>query len=345
MYCDSLRGFYCLQDQGFEEALTTQIIPKYYELNKNLIFDETILAIFQYIFDFTFEDDAVFIYSYVVPILMEVLLANSFNLKLKVPVFLYLNHLIIHEKGFSNILLSMDFFLFHEYFLSSFMKNFNLESFKFFRKQLTKTKEMTQKLNDQKMESQKILKNVARNKGKTDNSQNMSEISGKNNEKNVNLVFYPMMIWDYEKNKFEKINQELPEETVGLIENEEKDQILGKSTRYFWWLHCLYHILRILQDFLKSYHSYSKDFIQKQFKDFVFQIIETTIIFNKYNEKFLPSEPFHLDTECWNEIRNILTEIMVNLFLFTILIFFKGNDATNFVKIDFKILIFLQYIF
>ena len=146
MYCESLRGFYSLQGEDFENAMITQVISRYENLNENDAWNDTVLAIFQYFFDVTFDEDVIFIYNNVMPIFAKILLDFSFSIKHKVPILLYMNNLLIHEKGFSNLLLSMDFFVYHEYFLSSFMQNFNLESFRFFRRHASKIKELTQKI-------------------------------------------------------------------------------------------------------------------------------------------------------------------------------------------------------
>lgn len=307
-----MKGFYCLNAKEFEDNIIDVLVLKYQSFKENEIYKENYLSIFQFIFDVTFEEDGLFIYKIVVPIMADILIDNNFNDKLKTTIFLYLNHLLINEKGFANILLSMEFFVFHEHFLCSFMQNFNLESFKFFRKNFsynTETAKKTQE-NLQKVKDEKILETVSRKKGKEQNENAINQ-NIKNKSTAINHITIPSIIWNNENKKFEKIFKEVNEEQHAQNEKNKQDEIIGKMSKYFWRLHAFLHLLKIIQDFLKIYQSHLKDFIKEQFKDFVFQIVETCIIFNKFNDKFLPTEPFHSDTECWNEIRNILAEIMV----------------------------------
>lgn len=317
MYCESLRGFYCLNFKEFEENMVNVVAVKLKTFKETDVSNETFLAIFQYIYDLTFAEDGLFIANNVMPMLFEMLLDSSLSYKLKVPIFLYINHLLLYERGFANLLLSLDFFVFHEHFLSSFMHNFNLESFKFFKKSMTHKKEAAEKLkSNEKIEmNEKILETVTRKKDKKNKTTINNENFGKTNPL-LDKFAYPTISWNSTSKKFEKCEKKITEEEFTQMENEEKDEVMGKWSKYFWRLHCLYHLLKILLDFLKTYQSPIKDFIQQQFKDFVFQIVETTIIFNKYNDKYLPTEPFNADTECWNEIRNILAEIMVFLIYF-----------------------------
>ena len=323
MFCESLRGFYCLGANEFEEN-TVHVLPlKYKTFTEPEVYQETFLAILQYIFDISFSEDGLFITNNIMPLLADILFDYSISYKLKVPIFLYVNHLLLYERGFSNLLLAMDFFTYHEHFLSSFMHNFNLESFRFFQKSLTLKKEITSKvlLAEKEDTNEKILDTVSRKKGQKGKTIINQDASKQNNKAPTNKIVYPTVSWNVESKKFEKCEKEITEEEFNQFENEEKDQVIGKMSKYFWRLHGLYHLLKILQDFLKNYQSPSKDFIQQQFKDFVFQIVETTIIFNKFNDKYLPTEPFDPDTECWNEVRNILAEIMV-LYNFTFNFYF-----------------------
>ena len=316
LYCETFKGFHCLPPKDFEENITNYILVKYQNFKDYEIYNESYLAILQYIFDLTFDEEGLFIYHNVISILADLLIDNGFSYKLKIPIFLYINHLLLYEKGFSNLILSMDFFVFHEYFLGSFMQNFNLESFKFFKKALSYAKQISNKIKPKEEKedlNEKILESVTRKKGKKNFSKTINQNIEKNEEISINKVTIPIVSWNSGNKKFEKITKEITEEAFLKNEKEEKDQVIGKLSKYFWRLHALYHLLKILQDFLKSYQRHSKEFIQQQFKDFVFQIVESTIIFNKFNDKYLPTEPFHADTECWNEIRNLLAEIMVFL--------------------------------
>jgi len=314
-YCDSLLGFFCLNPKEFEKAMNIHIDFKNQTIKENDVYNETFIAIFQYIFDLTFEEDGLFVYNNVIPMIVDLLIDDGFDSKLKIPIFLYINHLLLYEKGFSNLLLSMDFFTFHEHFLNSFMQNFNLESFRFFRKVFADTKKITHHLESTEPKEeidQKILKSVSRKKTNKKSTKILNENNKKEELEHFNkIIIIPAVIWNVEKKQFQKIDKEINEVAFIQMQTEEKDQIFGKYSNFFWKLHALYHVFKILQDFLKTYQNHSKEFIQQQFKDFIFQIIETTIIFNKYNDKYLPTEPFHVDTECWNEIRNLLAEIMV----------------------------------
>ena len=348
-YCDSLLGFFCLNPKEFEKTMIIQITKTQKE---NEIYNETFIAIFQYIFDMTFEEDGLFVYNNVIPMIVDLMIDDGFNSKLKIPIFLYINHLLLYEKGFSNLLLSMDFFAFHEHFLNSFMQNFNLESFGFFKKVFSTTKKISHQLesNEPKEETdEKILKSVSRKKTNKNFTKVLSENNKKEDLDHVNkFMIIPGLLWNVDNKKFQKTDKEVNEMTFVQMQTEEKDQVVGKYSKFFWKLHALYHLFKILQDFLKTYQNHSKEFIQQQFKDFIFQIIETTIIFNKYNDKYLPTEPFHVDTECWNEIRNILAEIMVFFPFFSVDIIEKikiGDFTSNSIETHFKIFILFQYVF
>ena len=61
IYCESFRGFYCFNTKEFEDNIIKIIFPNYNSFKDHEIYQENYLAIFQFIFDLTFEEDGLFI--------------------------------------------------------------------------------------------------------------------------------------------------------------------------------------------------------------------------------------------------------------------------------------------
>lgn len=125
-----------------------------------------------------------------------------------------------------------------------------------------------------------------------------------------------LLVWSKERNCFiyeDKVVDENDEEEV-VRDKEDCLTDDGKYSKYFWRLHFMHHCLRVVLEMARTKSKFLQRIVEAQLQDAIEQMKEITIIFYKYSEKYIPTLPFHEDTECWAEIKNLLFETLVNIF-------------------------------
>lgn len=317
-YCNSAKGLFSATDDELREYC-------FRELKKAPCVTledpaDLSLAIFQAVFEFTLDDSISFLYTTVVPYYCQFLIADGIPIKYKFPILLYFLHLILNYRRGAQILYGISFLLFTEDFLTNFLDIFDLASLRKWKD----TKLIKVLVPKKKVQNQVPNKLPASNgkpspgspptktgEGATGQSQDGSMLMLDMEEVEINGVSH--LVWNNERNCFIYDNKVIDGQDEESIAMGREDALTddGKYSKYFWKLHFMHHCLRVVLEMVRSHSEISKKIVETQLENFVEQIKEITIILYKYSEKFIPTLPFHEDTECWNEIKNIIYETLV----------------------------------
>lgn len=253
------------------------------------------LAIFQSLFDFTLDEEISYIFQDLIPKLANSLISNTVPEKYKYPMLLYFTHLIVNVPGALQAIYGISFFIFSEEFIHDFLENFSINF-------MQKTRETMVKVMVPKKDQPKHDPKDKKKKQKVEVEMEEIEIPAKG-----------MIFWDNERRSFIVKEAKLSEEYVAERKKYNTDELTdeGKFSKYFWRLHFIYHLFKMLLETIKKHSKTSKNVLLTQLEHFCTQVKDLTIIFQKYTEKYIPTSPFHEDTECWGDIRTLMFEIMV----------------------------------
>ena len=121
------------------------------------------------------------------------------------------------------------------------------------------------------------------------------------------------IVWNDEAISFEKDTMDQDEELEQFLLREKEDALTdeGRYTKYFWKLHTFYHLMRINYEVIKKSNLNFQHVLDQQLDSVILNIIELSVIFSKFYDRVLPSAPFHSETDCWPEIRSLMSEILV----------------------------------
>ena len=309
-FCSNFQGLFAISDEEFKDYCLK-------ELENSPIVSiqdhaDLTMSIFQAVFEFTLEDPITFLYPGVVPFCCQLLISGGIPTKYKFPLLLYLSHLIINFEDGVQALYGVSFILFAKDFLSKFMGAFELESFQ--------RKKQAFKIIAPKNQEFFPLDNPNPNEINTSKSDvNNYSLDIKEGSK-INLSFEEIevnssenIIWSKERNCFIYENT-IPDESVSMIMmDEQTDGITddGKYTKFFWQFHFMNHCLKVVHEMVQKAPTSLYKIIESQLEGFLENAREMVTIFYKYSEKLLPTHPFHEDTECWSQIKDIMFETSV----------------------------------
>ena len=317
--CSSIKGLFSYSETEFINYAKT-------ELQKNGGGIVTIpedgdvsMSIVQFLFECTFGDESSSLLSVAFPFCANLLLTQEVPFKYKFPILLYLVHIILNYENGVDVLYNASFLLFAVNFINNFMIAFDQESFKKWMSPKVfkllgtgnRTFEPQSIIEDQ--EQSGIFTNVLRNRNhptqKASTNIILSILPGTDIQiQEITLNQMNNLIWDKQSNSFiyDSKNNEDEEDYY------DPDAITdyGKYTKYFWKLHFMHHCSKVILEMIRKTPKTYTPLLETQLGDFIEQIREIIIIFFKYTEKYIPSHPFHADTECWNETKDLIFETL-----------------------------------
>ena len=333
-FCPDIKGLFSMTDSEIQ-AFSIKELKNHHEVFVENPADLS-FSIFQTIFDLTFDDKISFLYYTAVAQYCRFLLSDGVPTRYKFPILLYFVHLIINFKNGYQILFGVSFLIFFEDFLAHFLIAFDLQSLNRYKDNKVLKYIIPKKHKNYLRLSQVIagsidLQNEAEmrrlgaqnssKKGTTSNQTASHNFDDFNQAildldlEEVQIHYIDHVIWNPERNCFiytdRKSDSTNKDELVQNYDDALTDD--GKFSKYFWKLHFMHHCLQVVLEMVRKQ---SKDFqkiVETQLENFIEQSKEINIIFFKYSEKFIPTLPFHEDTECWIEIKNIIYEILVIL--------------------------------
>ena len=309
-FCSKFKGLFSSSDQEFKDFCLK-------ELEKGSVIvikddADLTLSIFQTVFEFTLEDPIMFLYRGVVPFYCQLLISQEIPIKYKFPLLLYLSHLISNFKNGAEILFGVSFILFTKDFLSKFMSAFDLESFE-------KKKKQAYKFNVPKNQDSISFENSYK-KQIISSETSLNPLIRKLDGSKIDLAYEEIevngtenLIWCKKRNCFVYENGIDDESVTMEINTEQQDAITddGNYTKFFWQFHFMIHCLKVVHEMIQKAPAASNQIVEKQLEGFLENIREMITIFYKYSEKYLPTQPFHEDTECWTEMKEIMFETSV----------------------------------
>jgi len=297
--CSSFKGLFLYSEDEFKNYCLA-------ELQKNGIVTlpedgDVSMTIIQLLFECTFNDSANSLRNVVFPFCANLLLTDDVPVKYKFPVLLYFLHVILNYENGVETLFDASFLLFAVDFINNFMIAFDEENFKKWKNPSQNINHKNHQPMEEDQESSGVFSNVITIKNR---HQNHSQGSIQNE-----------IIWDKKTNNFTYESKKVEFDLDGSMMIE-KDAITdyGKYTKYFWKLHVLHHCLKVILEMIRKAPKTHTKLVETQLANLIEQIREIVIIFFKYTEKYIPTLPFHVDTECWTETKEIIFETLVYLF-------------------------------
>ena len=320
--CSSIKGLFSFSENEFINYAKTQ-------LQKNgggggivtiLEDGDVSMSIVQFLFECTFADPPSSLLNVAFPFCANLLLTQEVPFKYKFPILLYFVHITLNYENGVDVLYNASFLLFAVNFINNFMVAFDQESFK--KWMGPKTFKLLSTGNRRAIAPQSIIEdqgqsgiftNVLRNRNHPIRKAPMNIISTlPGTELQVQEITLNQMnnlIWDKQINSFTYDSQNTEEEGNAYYEPDAITDY-GKYTKYFWKLHFMHHCSKVVLEMIRKTPKTYAPLLETQLEDFIEQIREIIIIFFKYTEKYIPSHPFHLDTECWSETKDLIFETL-----------------------------------
>lgn len=325
------KGIHSMTESEIKDLLLSNLAKgQEPELNQ---YDLT-MSIFECVFDLTFGKSIVFAFRHIIPNFCRFLVAKKVEPKNRIPVYLFFTHLIVNFKKSVNAFSGIQFFLYTEQKMLQFIQNFDLKSYdtiggKFSHKeirdvpkkiQVKKIIQITKEQYEAELEAanpelkkKKKKKPAKRKKGAPPEMVDKEIIEEQTIYEKKEFTVQTDIVWNDEAISFEKDTMDQDEELEQFLLREKEDALTdeGRYTKYFWKLHTFYHLMRINYEVIKKSNLNFQHVLDQQLDSVILNIIELSVIFSKFYDRVLPSAPFHSETDCWPEIRSLMSEILV----------------------------------
>lgn len=330
-FCMLFKGIHSMTESEIKDLLLSNLAKgQEPELNQ---YDLT-MSIFECVFDLTFGKSIVFAFRHIIPNFCRFLVAKKVEPKNRIPVYLFFTHLIVNFKKSVNAFSGIQFFLYTEQKMLQFIQNFDLKSYdtiggKFSHKeirdvpkkiQVKKIIQITKEQYEAELEAanpelkkKKKKKPAKRKKGAPPEMVDKEIIEEQTIYEKKEFTVQTDIVWNDEAISFEKDTMDQDEELEQFLLREKEDALTdeGRYTKYFWKLHTFYHLMRINYEVIKKSNLNFQHVLDQQLDSVILNIIELSVIFSKFYDRVLPSAPFHSETDCWPEIRSLMSEILV----------------------------------
>lgn len=318
-FCDTFKGFYNIdmEEQMFqaEEQYDRQNIEPHPFTN------HTEFAAVDLFFGIFLSSSKRFFIDHLMGFINKMITSKTIDERVKCAWVLYYLHIVLRDKHYSSILLAIDFSEFFVDFFIEFFNNFGLVCFEQNYIYKISGNAFTDE-NINKIEYQPLMSEVSR-KGLNE-PKNTRTLVIKNDGENNPLVVdfsksepteFKDIVWDESQKRFMPIRVMLSQKLLGLVRNYNKDDHFesGEYTIYFAKLHTVLHLSNVFVEVIKKSPLKGKKKILSKLGNFSIYIIEISIKFSLYFEAFIAKKPFLPDTECWDDMKDLMKEVSGSL--------------------------------
>lgn len=310
-YCRLFAGYYSLPNDEYKIASRERIEGNKEDQSKYSLHVE--LALVQLFFDIFIVQTKREFLEISLQTVCRFLVSKKIDARLVSAFILYLDFVGEKDQSMIQLLLAIDFFEYFSDYISEFMQNFELMSFKdaMAHKFEGNLEAMIQQ--DNKLEIKSIMLPLDKRKQKANRTINLK--AGKEIDETVidfqKKVYYNDCIWDERAKRFRFEKILLSPQNWKRIQDFNTDFEYGYYTYYFWRLHSMHHLLAIWSGLLAKLKPKARKGVMKRIGHLPLQVIEISVMFKDYSQLFVPRAPFTVESECWNEIKGMASEFLV----------------------------------